>query len=69
MPSPDVVHDHGNGVGEIQAATALDHGDAQELVVPDSGLSGVGETSAFCAEHQDIVSVDRRVGEPGRAAG
>ena len=69
MPSPDVVHDHGNSVGEIQAATALDHGDAQELVVPDSGSSGISETSAFRPEHQDVLGVDRRVGEPGRAVG
>ena len=57
MPPPRVVDDHRNSVGEVEAAAALDHGDAQELFVPDSGLSGVGETSAFCAEHQDIVSI------------
>ena len=31
VPPPGVVHDHGNGVGKIEAAAALDHWDAQEL--------------------------------------
>ena len=47
MPPPRVVCDHRNSVGEVEAAAALDHGDAQELIVPDSSLSGAGETSAF----------------------